>query len=77
MAQTERVTDYTELPADLPVPADDGAARHLPGLRMPELTLPATDGDSAALDHLGEGRTVVYAYPLTGRPGVDLPEGWD
>ena len=23
------------------------------------------------------GRTVVYIYPRTGRPGVALPEGWD
>jgi peroxiredoxin len=29
------------------------------------------------LDKLGRGRTVLYLYPLTGRPDVDLPEGWD
>jgi peroxiredoxin len=29
------------------------------------------------LDQLGRGRTVIYLYPLTGRPGVDLPDGWD
>lgn len=23
------------------------------------------------------GRTILYLYPLTGRPGTDLPEGWD
>jgi peroxiredoxin len=23
------------------------------------------------------GRTVVYVYPRTGRPGVALPDGWD
>jgi peroxiredoxin len=23
------------------------------------------------------GRVVLYLYPLTGRPGVDLPVGWD
>ena len=23
------------------------------------------------------GRTVVYCYPMTGRPDRDLPEGWD
>ena len=69
--------DLLRLPEDLPVPADDGAASHLPGRAMPALSLPATDGRQVALDALGSGRTVVYIYPMTGRPGVDLPEGWD
>ena len=68
--------DPTILPADLPVPLDDGAARHLPGLPLPDLALTATDGTSVNLSRL-KGRTVVYAYPRTGRPGQALPEGWD
>jgi peroxiredoxin len=60
----------------LPAPVDDGAARHLPGLAIPEVTLPATDWPDISLASL-TGRTVVYAYPLTGRPGAPLPEGWD
>ena len=71
------MSDFTSLPADLPVPQDDGAAAHLPGMRMPHLTLQATDGTEVQLDALWEGRTVIYLYPLTGRPGVDLPEGWE
>ncbi|MDQ0377986.1 peroxiredoxin [Amycolatopsis thermophila] len=70
------MTGFTNLPADLPVPEDDGAAAHLPGARVPPLELRATDGETVRLDALA-GRTVVYAYPLTGRPGTDLPEGWD
>jgi peroxiredoxin/DNA-binding transcriptional MerR regulator len=69
--------DLSHLPDDLPVPHDDGAAAHLVGLRLPSLTLPATDGTAVKLDALGDGRTVLYLYPLTGRPGVDLPDGWD
>jgi peroxiredoxin len=69
--------DLLRLPEGLPVPVDDGAASHLPGRAMPALSLPATDGRQVALDALGGGRTVVYIYPMTGRPGVDLPEGWD
>jgi len=69
--------DLLRLPEGLPVPVDDGAASHLPGRAMPALSLPATDGRQVALDALGSGRTVVYIYPMTGRPGVDLPEGWD
>ena len=60
----------------LPPPVDDGAARHLPGRAIPELTLPATDGSDISLASLA-GRTVVYAYPLTGRPGAPPPAGWD
>jgi peroxiredoxin len=69
--------DLLRLPEGLPVPVDDGAASHLPGRAVPALSLPATDGRQVPLGALGRGRTVVYIYPMTGRPGVDLPEGWD
>jgi peroxiredoxin len=68
--------DPTVLPPDLPVPTDDGAARHLTGLKLPALALTATDGSSVDLSQLA-GRTVLYIYPRTGRPGVPLPDGWD
>ena len=69
--------DLSRLPDNLPAPADDGAAEHLTGTRLPAIALPATDGSEVALDLLGAGRTIVYAYPLTGRPGTDQPEDWD
>jgi peroxiredoxin len=65
-----------ELPADLPVPLDDGACDHLPGMRLPSMALPATDGSMVDLAML-PGRSVVYAYPRTGRPDQPLPTGWD
>jgi len=64
------------LPDNLPVPQDDGAARHLKGLRLPDLALASTDGAAVYLSRL-KGRTVVYVYPRTGRPGVPAPDGWD
>ncbi len=64
------------LPADLPAPEDDGAARHLAGRRLPDLALPATDGSTVNLARL-PGRTVVYIYPRTGEPGKPPPDGWD
>ena len=64
------------LPDNLPVPQDDGAARHLAGQRLPKLALQATDGSTVDLSGL-PGRTVVYVYPRTGRPGVPAPDGWD
>lgn len=60
----------------LPAPEDDGAARHLPGMRLPSITLAATDGRSVDLSRQ-PGRNVVYAYPRTGTPGVPNPDGWD
>jgi peroxiredoxin len=65
-----------ELPADLPAPVDDGGARHLVGRSWPDLALPATDGAPINLSRM-RGRTIVYAYPRTGRPGQALPAGWD
>ena len=44
--------------------------------RLPSLTLAATDGSEVDLAALS-GRTVVYIYPRTGRPGQPLPDGWD
>lgn len=66
----------TDLPDDIPVPTDDGACDHLPGRQLPSVALPSTQGrhvDPAAL----EGTVVLYCYPMTGRPDVPLPEGWD
>ena len=71
------MTDYTSLPADLPVPEDDGAAATSRVRRCRTWTAQAPAGDAVHLDALGAGRTVIYIYPLTGRPGTDLPEGWD
>ena len=68
--------NFFPLPANLPVPTDDGACAHLPGLPLPHLSLPATSGELIDLAAL-PGRTVVYGYPRTGTPGVPVPESWD
>jgi len=68
--------DPTVLPDNLAAPLDDGAARHLTGARLPDIALAATDGSSVSLSRL-TGRTVVYIYPRTGRPGQATPTGWD
>ena len=66
-----------ELPPDLPVPTDDGAAGHLRGMQMPHIGLVSTRGRRIDLDALGEGRTVLYLYPRTGLPDRPVPQGWD
>ena len=65
-----------ELPKDLPIPLDDGAAAHLEGMSLVRIALPSTDGATVELDSL-TGLSVIYIYPMTGRPGVPLPDGWD
>jgi peroxiredoxin/DNA-binding transcriptional MerR regulator len=76
VSEEEDLMNYLSRPAGLPVPHDDGAASHLPGRQAPRLHLPSTAGETICLDALGPGRTVLYIYPLTGRPGTDIPEGW-
>ena len=68
----------TEAPdwSTIPAPPDDGAARHLAGARMASVSLRATNGEMVDLAAV-PGRVVVYAYPRTGRPGVENPDGWD
>lgn len=61
---------------DLPVPLDDGAAAHLRGMSLARIALPSTDGATVDLGSL-TGLSVIYIYPMTGRPGVPLPDGWD
>lgn len=71
------MSGFEELPAGLPEPRDDGAARHLPGALMPSVALPSTAGRVVDLGALGPGRTILYVYPATGEPGVPAPAGWD
>ncbi len=68
--------DLTELPEDLVRPEDDGACNHLLGMQLPNISLASTQGDEVNLSLLS-GLTVIYIYPMTGRPGVPLPDGWD
>jgi peroxiredoxin len=76
MREAPGTHDPTVLPPDIPAPEDDGGARHLPGMKVGDLALPATSGAAVNLARLA-GRTVLYIYPRTGVPGVDLPPGWN
>ena len=65
-----------DLPANLPVPVDDGACDHLSGMRLPSTSLMSTLGRTVDLAGL-RGRTVVYCYPRTGLPDQEVPKGWN
>ena len=45
-------------------------------MKLPAVFLTSTSGNHIALSALA-GTTVVYCYPLTGRPDRDLPRVWD
>ena len=65
--------DWSKIPA----PVDDGGTRHLPGMQLPDVSLPATDGTLVSLAKL-PGRVIVFAYPRTGQPGkISIVDDWD
>jgi len=68
--------DYSTTPADLPRPIDDGACAHLQNCSVPSIELGTTDGSWVNLAQL-DGLSIVFCYPMTGRPGVPLPPDWD
>jgi len=68
--------DLYTVPADLPVPTDDGACDHLAGKVLPSIPLASTEGEQIDLAAL-PGRTVVYIYPRTGRPEQPGSAAWD
>jgi peroxiredoxin len=66
-----------ELPRELPVPQDDGAARNLVGQQLPQVFLASTSGGHVDLSSMS-GRSVVFFFPRTGRPGeTDLTPEWE
>jgi peroxiredoxin len=69
--------NLNQLPPNLPRPKDDGGARHLKGMALPDLALPSTSGRTVNLSKLAAPRVVIYCYPMTGQPGKTLPAGWD
>lgn len=65
--------DWSKIPA----PADDGATAHLAGIKIPPISLIATDDTAVTLSALS-GRTILFGYPRTGEPGkISLVDDWD
>jgi peroxiredoxin len=70
------MTNVYEIPPGLPIPQDDGSTDHLKGLRLPTVSLKATNGTTINFGDIFS-RLVIYCYPMTGQPNVALPDGWD
>ena len=78
--------NFESLPENLPVPENDGAADHLLSMKLPDISLQSTSGEPVSLGSIYNtadnntavnGTTVIYIYPMTGRPDTPLPDGWD
>ena len=60
-----------------PAPLDDGGAAHLVrGLALPDIALPTASGGTVSLAGL-PGRSILFIYTWTGRPGIPDPPDWD
>lgn len=70
------IKDLHTLPADLPVPLDDGACDHLLGSTLPSVSLTSTAGMTVDLSTYA-GTLVIYFYPMLGRPDSPPLIGWN
>src|SRR5438128_5230519 len=70
-------TDPYALPKGLPVPVDDGACRHLRGMKMPSFSLPSAAAHDVNLATVSKRNAVFFFYPETGKPGALIPDGWN
>ena len=69
------ITDTT-VPADLPVPVDNGECDHVTGSSFPSLDLPTTSGSTVNLVK-PHGLTIIFCYPRTAAPGEIVPDEWN
>lgn len=60
----------------IPAPEDDGGTDHLTQQPLAPVSLSSTAGTDVVVNEL-TGLVVIYAYPMTGTPGIALPDGWD
>lgn len=65
---------WTHQAESVPVPVDDGACDHLPGLAIPALVLGSSQGP-LDLAELAAERLVLYIYPGTTKPGQPILPG--
>ena len=60
-----------------PIPENDGASDHLKNSRIPSISLPNQEGNFLRLDRSDTFRMILYCFPMTGRPDMPLPQGWN
>jgi len=70
------IKDLHTLPANLPVPVDDGACDHLLGSTLPSISLTNATGNATDLSTYAN-TLVIYFYPMLGRPDSPPLIGWN
>ena len=70
------IKDLHTLPANLPIPVNDGACAHLLGSTLPSASLTSTTGKAVDLSTYA-GTLVIYFYPMLGRPDSPPLVGWN
>ena len=70
------IQDFSKLPSNLPIPIDDGTGDRLLGKNLPNIVLNSTSNKPLNISSI-KGSLVLYCYPMTGQPGIKLPDGWD
>ena len=70
------IKDLHTLPANLPVPVDDGACDHLLGVALPSVSLASNTGEAVNLS-TRTATLVIYFYPMLGRPDSPPLIGWN
>lgn len=71
------MSNYNNLPKNLPIPKDDGACNHLMGIKIPNIVLLNQKNQEKNLYSYQKKTQVFYFYPMTGKPNIPLPIGWD
>lgn len=60
----------------IPTPKKNVSLEHLNNFLIPEIKLLSTNKEEVNLSKL-VGFSIIYIYPMTGRPDIALPKGWD
>lgn len=69
--------DMEILPSGLPIPVDDGACDHLPGMSLPNVSLPSSAGGLINLSLLTDRYTIIYFFPMAWTHHAALPANWN
>ena len=70
MSEAPGMHDPTFLPSDIPAPQEDGRARHLTGLKLPNVALPATSGGAVNLSLCETNGGKLVPLPIKASAGL-------
>jgi len=69
--------NFTKFPTNLSKTEIKAVCNHLKGLKIPDISLPAQNGNLLRLSRTETFRLVIYCFPMTGHPDKLLPKNWN